>query len=581
MTGRVPVSTRVSARPMNNAVLDKVQVVPKFEDEPLFSVIVPVYDLPPMVLKRCILSLLDQDYSKKEIIIVFDGENPELWKVVEGMNLDPEMVKVIMTEHAGACAARNTGFKESKGDIVSFFNSDYIAKPGMISYWVDSLLKNKDCGFAYGGYQWTDAQYQSYPSKPFNDYELEVENYIDCGFPVWRKYVVEWDKDCKSLQDWDFWIRVVKDHKVKGFYLGSYLSFLAEPPRPKGLSYDSAGNWTDRVAYVKKKNNIPQRDLLVTSFGAKNHGVEIAKLLNADFRDHTLYKPSDYKGLYLIGYYTRPDEKELNPHARLLAHFKNTYPNCKRIVHMVGAGIYWLRKFPHDQLKYLTGALRLSCDHILTETQEAHDELLELGLPSEIVPIPSYNDNWEVKPLPKDFKVSLYLVEPGSGAGQSDFDKYCYELTLSIVRAMPDVQFTGYGAGGKDIKYPNLKHVGNVPRGTWPDYVYDNSMLLRLVRHDTIPMAGCEFIMAGRDVLTNIQMPGAMILDTSGHSELNEWDRFSEGLNVYNWPETKSRIVQFIRKMKNSPRDLTKESLQMTKLLDKNKFIETIKGYLS
>jgi len=581
MTERVLVNMLVFAKPMSNALLEKAEVVKKFGEEPLISVIVPVYDLPAMIFKRCLLSLLDQDYENKEIVVVFDGKNDELRKIAEGLKAD---LKLIEIEHDGACAARNAGFKESKGEIVSFFNSDYIAKPGMISYWVDTLLKNKDCGFAYGGYQWTDKRYQAYPSKPFNQYELEVENYIDCGFPVWRKYVVEWDKDCKSLQDWDFWIRVTKNG-VKGFYLGNYLSFLAEPPRPKGLSYDSSGNWVDRVTYIKKKNQIPIRDLLVTSFGAKNHAVEIAKLLNADFRDHTLYKPWDYKGLYLIGYYTRPDERGLNEHARLLAHFKNNYPKCKRIVHMVGAGIYWLRKFPHDQLKYLTGALRLSCDHILTETKEAHDELKELGLDSEIVPIPSYNDNWEVKLLPKDFKVSLYLVEPGNGQGQSDFDKYCYEKTLSIVRAMPDVQFTAYGSGGKDIRYPNLKHVGNISRDKWPDYVYDNSMLFRLVVHDTIPMAGCEFIMAGRDVLTNIQMPGARIIDTSGHSELNQWDRFSEGLNVYNWPETKAKIVQQIRLLKkmnnngvSSVSPFAPEN--MKKLLDKEKYINTIREFL-
>ena len=572
---------------MTLELMEKEVKTKKFLEDPLFSLIVPVYDLNPMILKRCLLSLLDQDYENKEIIVVFDGANKELEKIVYDLDAG---IKSVVIEHAGACAARNAGFKESKGDIVSFFNSDYIAKPGMIRHWVTSLQEHPDCGFAYGGYMWTDSQYPSYPSKAFNTYELEVENYIDCGFPVWRKHVVEWDLNCKSLQDWDFWIRVVKNG-AKGFYLGDYLSFLAEPPRPKGLSYDSGQNWIARTTYVKSKNSIPQRDLLVTSFGAKNHAVEIAKLLGADFRDHTLYKPSNYKGLYLVGFYMRPDEPGLNSHARLLAHFKDNYPKCKRIVHMVGAGIYWLRKFPWDKLKDLTGALRLSCDKILTETQEAHDELKELGLDSEIVPIPSYNEHWRVMPLPEDFKVSLYLVEPGRGQGQSDFDKYCFQHTLSIVRAMPDVQFTAYGAGGKDVKYANLKHCGNISRDKWPEYVYDNSMLLRLVRHDTIPMAGCEFIMAGRDILTNIRMNSAIPIDTSGKMELNEWDKFSEGLNVYNWPKTKTKIIQDIRlikswgklkgsELKHREDNFLKQSDDMKKLLDKEKYINTIRGYL-
>src|SRR5689334_21865637 len=104
----------------------------------------------------------------------------------------------------------------------------------------------------------------------------------------------------------------------------------------------------------------------------------------------------------MIGFYITPGETGLNEHARRLAMFKDKNPKAKRIVHFVGADIYWLRKFPWESLKILVGALNQSCDHILSENQSAHDELLEYGIKSEIVPLPSYND-WEVKPLPKEF----------------------------------------------------------------------------------------------------------------------------------------------------------------------------------
>lgn len=544
----------------------------KFPEDPVVSFIVPVYDLPPMVLKRCLLSLSDQDYTAMEVIIVLDGPNPELKRVIEPFLTSN--FKLLEIEHGGACKARNEGFKVSKGEIVSFFNSDYIAKPGMVRYWVKKLQGNPDCGFAYGGYEYNSSNRSYYPSKGFSEYELTSANYIDCGFPLWRKNVVEWDVDCKSLQDWDFWIRVIREKKAKGLYLDNYLSFIAEPPRPKGLSDDSHSNWIDRVRYVKTKNGIGKRDILVTSLGAKNHGLEVAKLLNADFRDDTIYKPCDYKALYMIGFYMRPDEPGLNEHARILAHFKDKYPKTKRIVHFVGASIYWLRKFPYDSLKYLSGALRESCDEILTETPQDHDDLLQFGIKSKVVPIPSYTEGWEVKPLPKEFNVSLYLVEPGRGLGESDFDKYCYEQTLSIVRGMPDVKFTGYGYGGEEIDYPNLNVKGVIPRDKWKDYVYENSCLLRLVRHDTLPMAACEFIMAGRDVITNYPMPYATLIDTKGRSKLNEWDHFNEGFNVYNWPETKARIIRTIREIKKKSEAMKKGADFYKKELDKETYIK-------
>jgi hypothetical protein len=281
----------------------------------------------------------------------------------------------------------------------------------------------------------------------------------------------------------------------------------------------------------------------------------------------------------MIGFYIKPGEQNLNEHSRRLALFKDKYPEAKRIVHFVGADIYWLRKFPYESLKYLAGALRLSCDHILSENKAAHDELLEYGIPTEIVPIPSYTSNWEVKPLPETFKVALYLVEHGNGHGQSDFDKYCYEQTLSIVRAMPDVQFTAYGVGGKDVQYPNLKHCGMIPRDKWPDYVYENSALMRLVRHDHNPMASNEFIMAGRDVITNLPDEYMTTIDTSGKSTLNEWDKFSEGFNAYNWPRTKKKIIQMIRQVKQRGQfsDATLHAQFYSKVLDKQNYINKIK----
>lgn len=567
---------------MESAVLEPTKEIEKFKDDPLVSMVVPIYKVPQATLKRCLMSLADQDYKNLEVICVFDGEDNELRPICDPF-LSDKRFQVVEIEHAGACSARNAGFNLSKGEIVSFFNSDYIAKPGMVRLWVDKLMQNPDCGFVYGGYEYATSNRWVYPSKPFDAWQLEVANYIDCGFPLWRKYVVEWDKDCKSLQDWDFWIRVVKTHKIKGYYLGRDYSFIAEAPRQGGLSNDSSSNWIDRVNYIKTKNGIEKRDILVTSLGAQNHAIEIAKLIGADYRDDTFDKPSEYKALYLVGFYINATEGGLNEHSRRLALFKEKYPSAKRVVHFVGTDIFWLRKFPYESLKYLAGALKLSCDHILSENEAAQAELLEYGIPSEIVPIPSYSD-WEVKPLPEEFKVALYLVEPGNGAGQSDYDKYLYEHTLSIVRAMPDIKFTGYGVGGLDVEYPNLEHRKTIKREDWPNYVYDNSCLLRLCRHDTRPLASNEFMLAGRDVISNIKGECTDYIDTSGRHELNEWDQFSEGFNAYRWPETKKAIIQKIREVKKrtvSHEERLKISQDKSFMKDRVKFANKIRELCS
>lgn len=511
----------------------------KFEKDPLVSFIVPIYKVPPEVLKRCLKSLVDQDYPELEIVCVFDGADAELAEVTEPFEKRGQ-IKVVTIEHAGACAARNAGFADSKGDIVSFFNSDYIAKPGMVRMWVDALKANSDCGFAYGAYEYVSQSRAVYPSKPFDPWLLEVANYIDCGFPLWRKYFVPWDPECKSLQDWDFWLRVVKTHKVRGHFLDREISFLAEPPRPGGLSFDSGSNWIERVKYVKDKNGIKEPSIVVTSLGASYHGQEIARMIGADFRDDTIFKPNLYKALYMVGFYMRPSDKG-NAHPHILAHYNH---GTKRIVHFVGADIFWLRKFSHDNLKFISGALNLKCDAILCENEQAKKDLAELGIKAQIQAIPPYND-YELKPLPEEFRVAIYLTD------KSDFDKYCQGETLSIVRAMPDVEFSGYGDGCKEVVYPNLKVRGNLSKEEWKQFVYDHSCYLRIVRHDTRPMASDEFILAGRDVVTNIPAPYMHVVSTAGDLQKNEWDMFQTGLAPTYWPDTKKRMIQTIRKVRD------------------------------
>ena len=554
---------------MELQVLEPEKKTVVFSDEPLISFIVPVHakNLDVAVFKRCLMSLDDQDYPNMEVIIVINGgEDEAMLKTAKFFeNKEPGKFKVFSIPESGACNARNFGFEQSKGEIVSFFNSDYRAKPGMVQLWVDALIKHPECGFVYSGYEYATAPATGYGSKEFDPFLLENANYIDCGFPLWRKYVVKWDTEVKSLQDWDFWIRVVKTHNIKGHFIHRDLTFIAEPPRPKGLSDDSSNNWIERSNFVKKKNSIPLNDICVTSLGAPFHGIQIAKMLGADFRDDTIYKPNNYKSLYMIGFYMKPNDRS-NEHPRILGSFS---PEVKKIIHFVGADIYWLRKFPYDSMRIMAGVVKMGSDYILCENEQAQRELREFGIEAQIVPLPTYND-YEVKPLPEVFKVALYLTE------KTDFDKYLMKQTLSIVRAMPDVQFTGYGDGAKDFGAPNFKHYGNMDLKEYKNYVYDNSCVLRLVRHDTLPMAACDFFLAGRSVISNIPLEFGHLIDTKGTSPMDSWDIFSPGFSSIRWPQTKKKIVQAIRNVRGGIVDPNAAEHYKT-LLDRKKYIQTIR----
>ena len=89
----------------------------------LLSIIIPHYNLPEELLKRCIKSILLQGSTvfDCEIIVVDDGsDTPPKW-VKEHY---PANITLIESEHQGLGAARNKGLDHATGEYIMFVDSD-------------------------------------------------------------------------------------------------------------------------------------------------------------------------------------------------------------------------------------------------------------------------------------------------------------------------------------------------------------------------------------------------------------------------------------------------------------------------
>ena len=106
------------------------------------SIIVPIYNVAPY-LRKCVDSLLAQDISDYEVILVDDGStdgSSEIADAIQSMyasspnNLitSSPAIKVIHQENAGLSAARNTGIAAAQGEYVCFVDSD--------DYWQENVL---------------------------------------------------------------------------------------------------------------------------------------------------------------------------------------------------------------------------------------------------------------------------------------------------------------------------------------------------------------------------------------------------------------------------------------------------------
>ena len=86
------------------------------------SVIIPTYNRAKLI-KRSILSVLNQTYQNFEIIVVDDGSADDTKSVVESFN-NPKIRYIRHDINKGQSAARNTGIKNAKGKYIAFQDSD-------------------------------------------------------------------------------------------------------------------------------------------------------------------------------------------------------------------------------------------------------------------------------------------------------------------------------------------------------------------------------------------------------------------------------------------------------------------------
>ena len=93
-------------------------------DTPLISIVVPVYNVEETMLTKCFDSILNQSYINIELIVVDDGSKQEVADFLDQYQSTHSTIKVIHNANGGASIARNTGIEESKGEYITFVDSD-------------------------------------------------------------------------------------------------------------------------------------------------------------------------------------------------------------------------------------------------------------------------------------------------------------------------------------------------------------------------------------------------------------------------------------------------------------------------
>ncbi len=230
---------------------------------PKISIVTPSFNQ-ARFLEQCILSVLEQDYSNIEYIIMDGGSTDGSVEIIQ--KYSHRLAYWVSEPDGGQSAAINKGLRRVTGDIWGWMNSDDWYSPGAISKAVDYLLQHSETDIVYGDCNWVSVKgeflrRQNPHTFSYSKFVIEMNDYIPSGSTFIRRSVYEsvgeLDESMHYTMDHDYWLRAGLLTQID--YLPEVLSSFRVYPEAKTWR-NSSGRARDIVYMYEKildNDNIP------------------------------------------------------------------------------------------------------------------------------------------------------------------------------------------------------------------------------------------------------------------------------------------------------------------------------------
>ena len=202
----------------------------------LVSVIVPTFNR-AAVLSDTLDSVANQSYRPIELLIIDDGSSDDTQTAVETWSnryrSDAALtVRYCSQPNRGACAARNRGLRDSRGEYIQFLDSDDRLRPSKLEEQVNALSADPELDYVYAQTVQigSDGSERARTGKPM-DPAIPARNIPlhlwHTTAPLYRRRVCvragPWDEELRMSQDWDYAARI-KAVSLKAHFLPEVLS---------------------------------------------------------------------------------------------------------------------------------------------------------------------------------------------------------------------------------------------------------------------------------------------------------------------------------------------------------------------
>jgi glycosyltransferase involved in cell wall biosynthesis len=213
---------------------------------PRISVVTPSLNQGPF-LERTIRSVLDQDYSNLEYIIIDGGSTDGSVEIIK--KYESQLAYWVSEPDAGQSSAINKGLARATGTILAWLNSDDYYLPGALETIAKTALAHLEAGAFVGAGEIIDSTGKVvYHKDPPPAITLETHyewmrggNFMQpsCFFrdAVWRA-VAPLDESLHITFDVDLWMRMSKAG-CRFFAIDRLLSQALSHPRAKTTAYSN------------------------------------------------------------------------------------------------------------------------------------------------------------------------------------------------------------------------------------------------------------------------------------------------------------------------------------------------------
>ena len=167
------VASRIAGFPTSKAIREYESFVSEVRErvtypQPLISLVVPIYNV-ENYLWSCLDSIAKQTYSNIEILLVNDGSPDGSATICQEFVAKDSRFRYIEKENGGLSDARNAGIAESKGEFLSFVDSDDWIEPTYVEDLYRAALFN-DAEVVVSNYQEFHQERNVYLIHLFEDY---------------------------------------------------------------------------------------------------------------------------------------------------------------------------------------------------------------------------------------------------------------------------------------------------------------------------------------------------------------------------------------------------------------------------